>query len=429
MDYQLIYMIAITLGFSAFFSGIEMAFISSDRLQLQLQVKKNDLIGKCIAVFIDRPTKFISTTLVGNTFALVLYGYFMAKVLGPWISSQLPVAINNDGTVMILQTLLSTLLVLATAEFLPKSIFMINPNKMLSIFAIPMWLLQKLMSPVIWLIIILSKFIITRILGLDYVEDKPVYSLTDLNNFIKQNITKKVDEDKMEVDAKIFHNALEFKKVKVRECMVPRTEISAIDEDEGIEALKKEFIESGHTKIVVYKESIDNIIGYSHSIEMFKKPQRVEDIITPISIVPETMLASDLMVQFIKEHKSLALVVDEYGGTSGVVSMEDIIEEIFGEIQDEHDDEDYVEEQLDKHTFIFSARHEIDYLNDKYDWQLPKGDYETLGGLILQLAGDLPEKGQKVALPHFFFTIESMQDIRIDTVKVVVNIDKETIDN
>ena len=429
MDYSLIYMIAITLGFSAFFSGIEIAFISSDRLQLQLQVKKRDLIGKCIAAFIDHPTRFIGTTLVGNTLALVLYGYFMAKVLNPWMIDTLPIAINNDGIVMILQTLLSTFIVLATAEFLPKSIFMINPNKMLSIFALPMWLLQKLMTPVTWMIVVLSKLIITRILGLDYVDDKPAYSLTDLNNFIKQNIAKKLDEDKMEVDAKIFHNALEFKKVKVRECMVPRTEISAIDQDEGVAALRKEFIESGHTKIVVYKESIDDIIGYCHSIEIFKKPQRVEDIITPINIVPETMLASDLMVQFIKEHKSLALVVDEYGGTSGIVSIEDIIEEIFGEIQDEHDDEDYTEEQIDKHTFILSARHEVDYLNDKYHWQLPTGDYETLGGLILHLAGDLPEKGQQVTLPHYNFTIQSMEDIRINTVKLVINFDKDSTTN
>jgi CBS domain containing-hemolysin-like protein len=432
MDYQLIYLIAITLGFSAFFSGIEMAFISSDRLQLQLQVQKKDLIGRCIAAFILKPSKFISTTLVGNTFALVLYGYFMAKVLGPWIAvhlDQLYPALNNDGVVMITQTLLSTLIVLATAEFLPKSIFMINPNRMLSIFAIPMWLLQLLMTPVIWLIIMLSKFIITKILNLDYVEDKPVYSITDLNNFIKQNITKKVDEDKMEVDAKIFHNALEFKKVKVRECMVPRTEISAIDQDEGIEALRLEFIESGHTKIIVYKESIDDIVGYCHSIEMFKKPQNVEDIITPISIVPETMLASDLMVQFTKEHKSLALVVDEYGGTSGIVSIEDIIEEIFGEIQDEHDDEDYTEEQVDESTFILSARHEVDYLNDKFNWNLPIGDYETLGGLLLHIAGDLPEKGQKVDLKGYSFTIDTMQDIRIDTVKLVLNPGNDSAEN
>jgi len=206
--------------------------------------------------------------------------------------------------------------------------------------------------------------------------------------------------------------------------MVPRTEISAIDQDEGVEALRKEFIESGHTKIVVYKESIDEIIGYCHSIEMFKKPQKVEDIITPITIVPETMLASDLMVQFIKEHKSLALVVDEYGGTSGLVSIEDIIEEIFGEIQDEHDDEDYTEEKINRHTYILSARHEVDYLNDKYGWELLTGDYETLGGLILHLAGDLPEIGQQVVLPHYTFTIESMQDIRIDTVKLVVSLDQ-----
>ena len=425
MEYQPIYMIAITLGFSAFFSGIEMAFISSDRLQLQLHVQEKNWVGKCMTTFINHPSRFVATTLVGNTFALVLYGYFMAKVLGFWIASKLPELINNDGLVMILQAVLSTLIVLVVGEFLPKSIFMINSNKMLSIFAIPMWLFQKLIAPIIWLIIVISKFVIIRILRLSYVEDKPVYSFTDLNNFIKQNIAKKIGENKMQVNTKIFHNALEFKKIKVRECMVPRTEISAIEQDEGLNALRKEFIDSGHTKVLVYKESIDDMIGYCHSIEMFRKPEKIEDIITPISIVPETMLASDLMVQFIKEHKNLTLVVDEYGGTSGIVSIEDIIEEIFGEIQDEHDHENYTEEQLDKYTFILSARHEVDYLNDKYNWKLPTGDYETLGGLILHLAGDLPEKGQKVTLPNYNLTIESMQDIRINTVKLVVIFEKK----
>jgi CBS domain containing-hemolysin-like protein len=414
-------MIVIALGFSAFFSGIEMAFISSDRLQLQLQVKKKDFIGKCIETFIDRPSKFIVTALVGNTLSLVLYGIFMAKALGPWIEGWLFEPINSVGMVMFVQTFISTIIVLATAEFLPKSIFMINPNKMLSFFAAPMWLLLNMLAPVTWSI----KLFVTKVLRLDYIQGTPIYGLTDLNNFIKQNISKKVDEDKMEVDAKIFHNALEFKKVKVRECMVPRTEISAIDQDEGVEALRNKFIESGHTKIVVYNESIDDIIGYCHSIEMFKKPKQVEDIITPISIVPETMLASDLMVQFIKEHKSLALVVDEYGGTSGIVSIEDIIEEIFGEIQDEHDDEDYTDEQLDQYTFLLSARHEVDYLNDKYEWELPTGDYETLGGLILHIAGDLPEKGQEVSVPHYHFTIQSVHDIRIDTVKVVIDFEHD----
>ena len=426
MDYELIYMILLTLGFSAFFSGIEIAFVSSDRLQLQLQVKRDNLIGKCIATFIDRPSKFIVTTLVGNTFMLVLYGYYMARVLGPmiqtWLTqSWIPLPFNNDGTVMVVQTLLSTLIVLATAEFLPKSIFMINPNKMLSIFAIPMWLLQQILAPITWTV----KIIVTKVFRLNYMEGKSIFSITDLNNFIKQNISKQVDEDKMEVDAKIFNNALEFKKVKVRECMVPRTEISAIDQDEGVDALIKEFVESGHSKIVVYKESIDEIVGHCHSIEMFKKPNEIEDILTPISIVPQTMLASDLMVQFTKEHKSLALVVDEYGGTSGIVTVEDIIEEIFGEIQDEHDDEDYKEEQIAPNTFVLSARHEVDYLNDKFGWQLPLGEYETLGGLILHLAGDLPELGQIVVIPDYAFTIEAMDDMRIDTVKVVLDVTKD----
>lgn len=419
MDPTLLPTIILMLLFSAFFSGMEIAFISADRLHIELQRKKGFRTGKILAVFINNPSKFIGTTLVGNTIALVIYGVFMAKLLDPIIREAIPTIIYNEFTVVIVQTVSSTLIVLLTAEFLPKSIFLINPNWMLTVLAFPMYLIYKIMEPVVWTVVAASKLIITKVMGQEYSEDRPAFGLTDLNNYIKNTLMS--DEDtKVEVDTKIFNNALEFKTIRIRECMIPRTEIVAVDIEDKIEDLKQAFIESGHSKIIVYKESIDDVIGYCHSLELFKKPKTIADILTPIIIVPETMLANELMIQFISERKSLALVVDEYGGTSGVVSIEDIIEEIFGEIQDEHDIEDWVEQKLDDENYLLSARHEIDYLNDKYNWNLPTGDYETLGGLILSVTEDLPAPGDTISLPPFSFTIQSTNDIRIDIVKLTI---------
>ena len=422
IDFTLVYYILISLTFSAFFSGIEMAFISSDKLQIELQGSKNTFVAKSLYNFIKRPSRFIGTTLVGNTLALVLYGYFMALLLEPYLYANLPLLLQNQGAVLVIQTIVSTLIVLATAEFLPKSIFMINPNWMLSVCAIPMRIIIFIMTPVTLFMVTLSKFIITKVFGLKYSDTKPVYSLTDLNNFIKNTLSAaETEKGIVEVDSKIFSNALEFKKIRVRECMIPRTEITAVDIEDDIADLKNAFVESGHSKIIVYKETIDDVIGYCHTLALFKKPVNIEDIVAPIMIVPETMLANELMIKFISERKSLAVVVDEYGGTSGLVSIEDIIEEIFGEIQDEHDDEDLTEQKLDEFNYLLSARHEIDYLNEKYNWNLPIGEYETLGGLILTIAGDLPEQGQTIIQPPFAFTIQSTEDIRIETVKLTID--------
>ncbi|ELR72172.1 Hemolysin [Fulvivirga imtechensis AK7] len=419
MDLTLAVPILLTLLFSAFFSGIEIAFVSADRLHIELQAKKGFRVGKMLSTFINNPSRFIGTTLIGNTIALVIYGVFMAKLLDPIIRESIPGMFYNEVTVLIVQTILSTVIVLLTAEFLPKSIFLINPNWMLTILAIPMFIIYWLMGPVVWAVVGASKLIITRVIGLEYSEDRPAFGLTDLNNYIKNTLVS--DEDtNVEVDTKIFNNALEFKTIRIRECMIPRTEIVAVDIEDNIEELKKAFIDSGHSKIIVYKESIDDVIGYCHSLELFKKPKTIAEILTPIIIVPETMLANELMIQFISERKSLALVVDEYGGTSGIVSIEDIIEEIFGEIQDEHDVEDWVEQKLDNQNYLLSARHEIDYLNDKYDWGLPTGDYETLGGLILSVTEDLPQEGDMVTLSPFTFTIQSTNDIRINIVKLTI---------
>ena len=407
------------LAFSAFFSGIEIAFVSSDKLRLELITQKGGLVGRILGHFQEHRSHFLATTLVGNNLALVLYGVLMAQLIDPWLTAALPSMLRDPIIVLLVQSLISTFIVLVTAEFLPKSIFMIDPDFMLRLLAIPMVIIYFIMYPVVVVVAAISKYVITRVLRSDYSEEKPVYGLTDLNNYIKKN-SKDTDDEVHEIDPKIFNNALEFKEVKVRECMIPRTEIIAVDVDDEVDELKKAFIESGHSKIVVYKESIDDVIGYCHSLEMFKKPTTIKKILTPIIIVPETTPANELLIQFINEHKSLALVVDEFGGTSGIASMEDVMEEIFGEIRDEHDEEYFKEEPIGENEFLFSARLEVDYLNDKYDLELPDGEYDTLGGFILHINEDIPNIGDEIKHEQFDFTIMTMEENRIDVVKLKV---------
>lgn len=421
MESQYLIYVLITLLFSAFFSGIEIAFISANKLQIELQNKQGLLSGKILSNFMQKPGQFIGTTLIGNTIALVLYGIFMAYLLEPWIKGMLPDDFENQAAVLFAQTIISTIIVLVTAEFLPKSIFILNPNRLLSAFSFPFQAIYIIMYPIVWFVVGLSRFFITKVLRLDYNEDKPVFKVTDLNSFIQNNLQHMDEDSKVEIDHKIFDNAVEFKTIKVRECMVPRTDIVAVDIEEDIEELKQAFAESGHSKIIVYKESIDDVIGYCHQLELFKKPKTIADILTNIIIVPESALANELLIQFIKERKSLALVVDEFGGTSGIVSMEDIIEEIFGEIQDEYDNDDLVEQKISETEYLMSARHEIDYLNEKYGWDLPYGEFETLAGFILSLTEDIPQKGQSIIYESFTFTIASKQDHRIETLKIKIN--------
>jgi putative hemolysin len=421
METQYLIYVLFTLMFSAFFSGIEIAFISANKLQIELQNKQGLLSGRILSNFMQKPGQFIGTTLIGNTIALVLYGIFMANLLEPWIKDMLPNDFDNQATVLVSQTIISTFIVLVTAEFLPKSIFILNPNRLLSAFSFPFQVIYTLMYPIVWFVVGLSRFFITKVLRLDYNEDKPVFKVTDLNSFIQNNLQHMDEDSKVEIDHKIFDNAVEFKTIRVRECMVPRTDIVAVDIEGNIEELKQAFAESGHSKIIVYKESIDDVIGYCHQLELFKKPKTISDILTSIIIVPESALANELLIQFIKERKSLALVVDEFGGTSGIVSMEDIIEEIFGEIQDEYDSDDLIEQKISEVEYLVSARHEIDYLNEKYGWNLPYGEFETLAGLILSLVEDIPQKGQTITYESFTFTIVSKQDHRIETLKIKIN--------
>ncbi len=412
--------VLISLIFSAFFSGVEIAFISADKLHIELRSQEGHLPDRILAKFLKKPSWFITTTLIGNNVSLVIYGIFMAYLLEPPIQAALSNAFQGEFVAFFIQTIVATAVVLVTAEFLPKSLFLLSPNRMISFFAIPIYIIYIVLYPAVWAIVHLSGFFIEKVLGLEYSEEKPVFGLIDLNQYIKKMLVeqKQEEEKKQPIDTKILENALEFKKVKVRDCLVPRTDLVTVSIDDTIDELRSAFIESGYSRILVYKESIDNIIGFCTSIELFKKPKSIEDILMPITIVPETMLANELMIQFIEEHKNIALVVDEYGGTSGIVTMEDIIEEIFGDIQDEHDEEDLLEEKIDDTTYLLSARHEIDYLNDKYKFDLPEGEYETLGGLILSITEDLPSKNEIINLDQIQFRIESIENNRIKNIRL-----------
>ena len=421
MDISYLIYVIITLLFSAFFSGMEIAFISSNKLQIELQRKQGSLVGKVLSTFVNKPGQFIGTTLMGNTVSLVLYGIFMAFLLEDPLKMILPEGFNNEAIILVLQTVVSTIIVLITAEFIPKSLFMLNPNSMLTFFAIPFLVIYFVMYPIVWAVVGLSRFFITKVLRLEYSEDRPVFTVTDLNSFIQNHLNQEKEEGKVDIDTKIFDNAVEFKTVRVRECMVPRTDIVSVEIEDSIEELKEVFAESGHSKVIVYRETIDDVIGYCHQLELFKKPKTIEEILTPIIIAPESALANELLIEFIQERKSLALVVDEFGGTSGIVSMEDIIEEIFGEIEDEYDNDDLIEQKTGDYEYLLSARHEIDYLNDKYGWELPYGDFETLSGLILSLTENLPKKGESVVFGPYTFTIMTKQDHRIDSVKLKIN--------
>jgi|UniRef100_UPI0040471221 putative hemolysin len=421
MDSNYLIYVGITLVFSAFFSGIEIAYISANKLQIELQKKQGLWTGKIVSKFINKPGQFIGTTLIGNTIMLVLYGIFMAFLLDAPLRRLLPEPLVNEAVILFAQTILSTLLVLITGEFLPKSIFLLDPNRMLNFFALPFLIIYSVMYPIVWLIVGLSKGFITQVLRLDYNEEKPVFTITDLNSFIKDQMRQNRNPGDVEVDSKIFDNAIEFKTVRVRECMIPRTDIVAVEVSDSIDELRKIFEESGHSKVVIYRESIDEVIGYCHQLELFKKPKSIEDILTPILIAPESALANELLIQFIQERKSLALVVDEFGGTSGLVSMEDLIEEIFGEIDDEYDNEALTEQVIGEQEFLLSARLEIDYVNDKYGWELPYGDFETLSGFILSQTENLPNIGETISYGRFTFTIVSKQAHRIETVRLKIN--------
>jgi putative hemolysin len=422
MDFQLLPAILLSLLFSIFFSGIEVAFLSANKLQIELLGKQRNPSGMIMSFFVERPTWFIGTTLVGNIISLLLFAYFSTKaVVTELLSAETIDSAAVQITVSAALTFVLTIVILYTVEFLSKSFFVINSNKVLAVLAIPFTLVAIVLFPFVYVIITLAKFISVNVMKLEYSMDKPVFGLTDVSQYLKSIHHEKTSGQDIEVDTKLYTNALEFKSVRVRDCMIPRTEVVAVNLEAGIKKLHEAFIESGHSKIIIFRDSIDDVIGYCHSSALFRKPSKIEEILTPIITVPETMLAKDLMVRFINERKSLASVIDEFGGTSGIVSMEDVIEEIFGEIEDEHDEDDRVEQRLNDTTYYLSARLEIDYLNEKYGWDLPVGDYDTLSGLILSYAEDLPKSGQTVTINNYKFIIHSTSQNRINTVRLMLS--------
>ncbi|HEX8037822.1 MAG TPA: hemolysin family protein [Chryseosolibacter sp.] len=415
---------AASLVFSIFLSGIEVAFLSANKAAIELKGKEGSPAGRIMSFFIRKPTWFIGTTLVGNIASLLLFGIFTTLLSQSLFPGQLTSTPVRTVIPLLALTFVLSVIILYTVEFFSKSFFIINSNQVVSKLAVPFLFVFVPLFPLVFAVISLARLIINKVLGLEYSKERPVFGLTDANHYLKSLRRKKTADRNLDLDKKIFKNALEFKSVRVRDCMIPRTEIVAVRLDAGLEKLQEAFLESGHSKIIIYKESIDDIVGYCHSSALFKRPARIEEILTSIITIPETTLAKELMVRFINEHKSLAAVVDEFGGTSGIVSMEDVIEEIFGEIEDEHDEDTEVEQRLDDHTWLLSARLEIDYLNETYGWQLPTGDYDTLSGLILSFTEDLPKAGENIRIPPFTFIIQATEENRINTVKLILEADK-----
>ena len=403
-------LIVVCLLFSAFFSGLEIAYISRNKLNFEIKSKSKSVFGKIFALFNRNNSEFIATMLIGNNLSLVMYGLVMAQLLEPMLSF-----INNDISILIIQTLVSTVIVLITAEYIPKSIFLINPDKLLITFSIPLLIIYFILYPVVKVVMFFSKWFIIKILNQDYSDEKVVFKLTDLNDYIKRVVVNDKEIQSKNV-TEFFNNALALKTVKVRDCMIPRTDIISIDEKDSILELKNIIDESGFSKIIIYKSSIDHIIGYCHGLSLFNNPKTIKEIIRPITLINETNLASEVLFKFMSEQINIAVVIDEYGGTSGILTLEDIIEEIFGEIIDEFDDNVFLENKVNNNAYNFSARLEIEYLNSKYNFKIPVGEYDTLGGFILDFNKNLPKKGEIIKFDNYLIKILSMNDNRIDSV-------------
>ena len=415
---SIIIYLLITMAFSAFFSGMEIAFVSVDKLRFEMD-RKGGVSSRILSLFFRNPNDFISTMLVGNNIALVIYGILMAQIIG---DNLLAGWITNHFVMVLIQTVISTLIILVTGEFLPKTLFKINPNLVLNVCALPLFICYIILYPI-------SKFssgvsyLFLRLFGMKVNKEasaKPFGKL-DIDYFVHSTIDNAASEETLDTEVKIFQNALDFSTVKIRDCIVPRTEVVAVALDTSLEELKNRFVESGISKIIVYDGNIDNVVGYIHSSEMFRNPKDWRDHVKEVPIVPETMAAHKLMKLFMQQKKTIAVVVDEFGGTSGIVSLEDLVEEIFGDIEDEHDNTSYICKQIGEHEYVLSARLEIEKVNETFDLDLPESDdYLTVGGLILNQYQSFPKLHELVSVGKYQFKIIKVTATKIELVRLKV---------
>lgn len=414
-----VYIIIITLVLSAFFSGMEIAFVSANKLKIFLDKEQGNLTNKIVSKFTEQPTNFIISMLIGNNVALVVYGIYMADLLEPIIAKYV---ISIPFFVLIIQVIASSCLVLLVAEFLPKAFFSLFPNRLLNIFALPAIFIIKILYPFSVAINLISNFLIRFIFSKSSVDEKPVFNRVDLDAYLEEHnkITKKSTSG-VDPEIEILQNALDFSNVKVRDCMIPRTDIVGIGINDDISNLRKIFIQTGHSKILVYKENLDNVVAYVHSYELFKKPKEIKDILLPISMIPESILAQDALDKLIKDRRSVALVVDEYGGTSGLICVEDIIEELVGEIQDEHDVSIFSGRQISDKKYHLLGKHKLEDLNKTYDFQFPVSEeYDTLSGFIITSIGRIPKNQEMILLNNYEFKILKIGDNFIEEVILCV---------
>ena len=412
--------IILCLILSAFFSGMEIAFVSSNKIYLEIEKKQSDFISKILTKLTQKPSKFIATMLIGNNIAMVVYGFFMGDLLMHWFKS---FGFNfSDLTNLLLQTILSTLIVLMTSEFLPKVFFQIYANSFIKFFALPAYFFYNLFYYISSILLGVSDFILKKFFKTEGDQITLSFSKVELGNYISEQMNAVTDHETVDSEIQIFQNALEFSAVKARDIMTPRTELVAIDLYSSIVDLRDLFITTGYSKIVIYLNTLDDIVGYVHSFELFKKPRSIKSILIPVEFVPETIFIKDTMNLLTKKRKSVAVVLDEYGGTSGIITMEDIVEELFGEIEDEHDTEEtLIENQLDLTNYLFSTRLDVEYINETYKLNIPESNsYGTLGGFIVDFTKEIPQKGEKITIGNFQFIIEQATNKKIELIKMTL---------
>ncbi|HAB27875.1 MULTISPECIES: hemolysin family protein [Xanthomarina] len=418
--------IVVSLILSAFFSGMEIAYVSSNKIHIEIEKKQQGILAKILTKITARPSKFIATMLIGNNIALVIYGFFMGDLLVDWFHSFLPSSSKLINFLLVdfsllSQTVISTLIILITAEFLPKVFFQIYANSLLKLLAFPAYFFYLLFNYISNFVIWISDVVLKKFFKTEGDQVQLAFSKVELGNYISEQMESVEESDDIDTEIQIFQNALEFSEVKAREVMIPRTEITAVDVTESSKNLNTLFTETGFSKILIYKDTIDDILGYVHSFELFKKPKNLKSILVPVEFVPETMLIKDILSVLIKKRKSIAVVLDEYGGTSGIITVEDIVEELFGEIEDEHDTIDLIEEKLGEDIYKFSARLEVDYINETFKLNLPESEnYETLGGLIVDHKEEIPQQNEVVLIDRFQFTILEVSNTKIDLVELKI---------